>query len=114
MLDNGVMFVDTPGMRELGMISFDHGLAESFEDIAEIAKGCRFKDCSHTEEKGCAVLQEVKEGRLSANRYQSYVKLRNRGIVAMTSYVILGLRNLRAPHSARSGSVSNRLGRGAG
>ena len=75
MLDNGVMFVDTPGMRELGMISFDHGLAESFEDIAEIANGCRFKDCSHTQEKGCAVLQELKEGRLSANRYQSYVKL---------------------------------------
>jgi ribosome biogenesis GTPase len=75
MLDSGVMFVDTPGMRELGLISFDQGLAESFEDIAGIARGCRFKDCSHTLEEGCAVLQEVHEGRLSANRYQSYLKL---------------------------------------
>ena len=74
-LDNGVMFVDTPGMRELGMISFELGIDESFEDIAEIAKGCRFKDCSHTEEKGCEVLQEVKAGKLSADRYQSYLKL---------------------------------------
>jgi len=74
-LDNGVMFVDTPGMRELGMISFELGIDESFEDIAEIAKGCRFKDCSHTEEKGCSVLQEVKAGKLSADRYQSYLKL---------------------------------------
>ena len=75
LLDNGAMFVDTPGMRELGMISFELGINEGFEDIAAIAKECRFKDCSHTEEKGCAVLQEVNAGKLSADRYKSYLKL---------------------------------------
>jgi ribosome biogenesis GTPase len=76
-LDNGVIFVDTPGMKELGMISFDLGIDESFQDIAEIAKGCLFKNCSHTDEKRCAILREVAAGKLSADRYQSYLKLMN-------------------------------------
>ncbi len=74
-LDSGAMFVDTPGMRELGMMSFDQGLEESFRDIVEIAKGCRFKDCSHTDENGCAIISEVAAGKLSTDRYASYLKL---------------------------------------
>jgi ribosome biogenesis GTPase len=74
-VDSGAMFVDTPGMRELGMMSFDLGIEECFEDIAEIAKGCRFNNCSHTDEKGCAIQTEVAAGKLSAARYQSYLKL---------------------------------------
>jgi ribosome biogenesis GTPase / thiamine phosphate phosphatase len=75
MLDNGALFIDTPGMRELGMLGFDAGLGETFEDIALLAANCRFPDCTHTVETGCSVLAGVSEGRLTAERYQSYLKL---------------------------------------
>ena len=74
-LDNGALFVDTPGMRELGMIGFGQGIDESYEDIALTANRCRFPDCTHTTEKGCAVLLSVVEGELSTERFQSYLKL---------------------------------------
>jgi ribosome biogenesis GTPase / thiamine phosphate phosphatase len=74
-LDSGALFVDTPGMRELGMLGFGQGIADSYEDIAAIADRCRFADCSHTDEKGCAVLLSVTEGELSVARFQSYLKL---------------------------------------
>jgi ribosome biogenesis GTPase len=74
-LDNGALFVDTPGMRELGMMGFGQGIDESYEDIAATAMRCRFPDCTHTTEKGCAVLLSVAEGELTAVRFQSYLKL---------------------------------------
>jgi ribosome biogenesis GTPase len=74
---NGALFVYTPGMRELGMIGFGQGIDESYEDIAALAKRCRFSDCTHTVEKGCAVLAGVAEGELTEERFQSYLKLRN-------------------------------------
>jgi ribosome biogenesis GTPase len=74
-LDNGALFVDTPGMRELGMLGFGLGIDESYGDIAAIAERCRFADCTHTTEKGCAVLSSVAEGELTAERFQSYLKL---------------------------------------
>jgi ribosome biogenesis GTPase len=74
-LDNGALFVDTPGMRELGMLGFGLGIDESYEDIAAIAKRCHFADCTHTTQKGCAVLSSVADGELTAERFQSYQKL---------------------------------------
>ena len=74
-LDDGALFVDTPGMRELGMLGFGLGIDESYEDIAAIAERCRFADCTHTTEKGCAVLLSVVEGQLTTERFQSYLKL---------------------------------------
>ncbi|MGD0728294.1 MAG: ribosome small subunit-dependent GTPase A [Spirochaetia bacterium] len=74
-LDNGAIFVDTPGMRELGMLGFSLGIEESFGDIAAIAERCRFTDCTHTTEKGCAVLSSVAKGELTTERYNSYLKL---------------------------------------
>ncbi len=74
-LDNGALFVDTPGMRELGMLGFGLGIDESYEDIAAFAERCRFADCTHTAEKGCAVLLGLAEGKLTAERLQSYQKL---------------------------------------
>ena len=74
-LDNGALFVDTPGMRELGMLGFGLGIDESYEDIAAIAHRCRFPDCTHTNENGCAVLLSVAEGELTAERFQNYLKL---------------------------------------
>jgi ribosome biogenesis GTPase len=70
--DGGVV-IDTPGMREIGIISAD--LSKSFADINEIAAECRFDDCTHQNEPGCAVLKAVADGVLTAERLESYRKL---------------------------------------
>ncbi len=72
-LPGGAIVIDTPGMRELGAESVD--LARSFADIEGLAARCRFKDCSHTSEPGCAVLQAIEEGELDASRLENYRKL---------------------------------------
>lgn len=74
-LDCGAMMVDTPGMRELGNISVKSGIEETFAEIAALSQHCRFRDCTHVSEKGCAVLYAVKANRLSEKRYQNYIKL---------------------------------------
>ncbi|MGP6140179.1 ribosome small subunit-dependent GTPase A [Jeotgalibaca sp. A127] len=65
--------IDTPGMRELGLIQTD--LAKSFSDIEELATHCKFNDCTHTTEPGCAVQQAIQEGTLPVERLESYRKL---------------------------------------
>jgi ribosome biogenesis GTPase len=73
-LDGGALVLDTPGMRELAL--FDHdGLASSFADVDTVAQGCRFSDCSHGSEPGCAVLAATADGTLSGERLDSYRKL---------------------------------------
>jgi ribosome biogenesis GTPase len=74
-LDGGAMLVDTPGMRELGTIGMGNGIDQSFSDAAELALDCRYSDCTHTTEEGCALLAAVQDGRLSQERYDSYLKL---------------------------------------
>ncbi len=74
-LNNGALLIDTPGMREVGMMAFGEGLGESFQDVTGGAGGCRYADCTHTVEEGCAILSMVAEGLLSPERYQSYLKL---------------------------------------
>lgn len=73
-LPEGGVIIDTPGMRELGMESPD--LSRSFSDIASLATQCKFSDCSHTNEPKCAVQLAIREGRLTAGRLASYVKLK--------------------------------------
>jgi ribosome biogenesis GTPase len=75
-LDKGVMFIDTPGMRELGLLGASEGVNKGFEDIIELSTACRYADCSHTHESGCAVLAAITNGELSEERYSSYLKLR--------------------------------------
>jgi ribosome biogenesis GTPase len=75
MLDSGAMVVDTPGMRELGNFSIEIGIDETFAEITELSKKCQFNDCTHVSVKGCAILSAVEEGRLSADRYQNYIKM---------------------------------------
>ena len=70
------MVIDTPGMRELGLWDAEEGLDQSFGDIEALAVECRFHDCSHTNEPGCAVKDAVENGQLSGERLQSYMKLR--------------------------------------
>ena len=64
-----VMVIDTPGMREMGVESAD--LSRSFADIEELALQCRFRDCTHTGEPGCAVAQALETGSLDRARWQS-------------------------------------------
>ncbi len=72
-LPQGGIVIDTPGMRELGVDSVD--LARSFLDIDELAAKCRFRDCAHTVEPGCAVRQALEDGTLEQRRLESYQKL---------------------------------------
>jgi ribosome biogenesis GTPase / thiamine phosphate phosphatase len=74
-LDSGALLVDTPGMRELGLMGVSASVDDSFSDIHELSKNCRFNDCTHSAEAGCAILLAVQTGALSEPRYQSYRKL---------------------------------------
>jgi len=76
-LDNGALLIDTPGMRELGNIAVDTGIDETFSEIITLASQCKFSNCKHTSEKGCAIQTAIKEGELSEKRYQSYIKMVN-------------------------------------
>lgn len=72
-LPDGGLLLDTPGLRELQLSGAD--LDEAFPEIAALAPSCRFRDCSHTHEPGCAVVAAVEAGELPRERYESYVKL---------------------------------------
>lgn len=74
-LDNGALIIDTPGMRELGLWDVSEGLKESFGDVEELVEQCRFNNCAHGNEPGCAIRDAIEKGILPANRYKSYVKL---------------------------------------
>ncbi|NTW70507.1 MAG: ribosome small subunit-dependent GTPase A [Chlorobiaceae bacterium] len=74
-LQSGVMFIDTPGMRELGLLGAGQWVDKGFEDIIELSRACRYADCSHTRESGCAVLAAIADGELSEKRYANYLKL---------------------------------------
>ncbi|NNK02151.1 MAG: GTPase RsgA, partial [Desulfatitalea sp.] len=74
-LAGGAMVVDTPGMRELGNVSADAGVAGTFTEIAALAAQCRFNDCTHVHEQDCAVLAAVQAGRLPAQRHENYLKM---------------------------------------
>ena len=69
------MLVDTPGTRELGLLGASEGIGDSFADIGGLALQCRFGNCSHTNEPGCAILAAIEEGDLSQEHYWNYMKL---------------------------------------
>ena len=74
-LPDGGLLLDTPGMRELQLWSADEGLSGTFEDVEAFAAQCRFADCSHDSEPGCAVRAALESGALAADRFESYRKL---------------------------------------
>ena len=75
LLENGALVIDTPGMRELGMWAADSGIDTTFADIEALALSCKFKNCTHTSEPGCAIIAAIEDGSLSEERYRSYTKL---------------------------------------
>jgi ribosome biogenesis GTPase len=86
-LESGAMIIDTPGMRELGSMSVDDGLDETFSEILELSQICKFVNCSHTNEKGCAILAAIKAGDLSEQRYQNYLKMKKESEFNQMSYL---------------------------
>jgi ribosome biogenesis GTPase / thiamine phosphate phosphatase len=75
LLENGGIIIDTPGMRELGLTDSEDGIVKTFDNITELAKNCRFPDCRHLNEKGCAVTEAVKKGLISSESLESFHKL---------------------------------------
>ncbi|MDY3929577.1 MAG: ribosome small subunit-dependent GTPase A [Clostridia bacterium] len=76
LISDGGVVIDTPGMRELGMWDSDAGVDLTFADIEKLASQCKFKNCTHTNEKGCAVSEALEKGELSEERCKSYKKLK--------------------------------------
>jgi ribosome biogenesis GTPase len=76
MLSPGAMIIDTPGMRELGMWDVSDGLDVAFSEIDELSKNCKFRDCSHEKEPGCAVKAALESGELTKERWNNYIKLK--------------------------------------
>ncbi|WP_406357598.1 ribosome small subunit-dependent GTPase A [Streptomyces sp. NBC_01635] len=85
-LPGGGVLIDTPGLRGVGLWDAGSGVGQVFSEIEEFAEGCRFHDCAHESEPGCAVLEAVETGALAERRLESYRKLlrENRRIVAKT------------------------------
>lgn len=75
-LPDGALLIDTPGMRELGLWADDEGIDRTFDEIDRLATRCRFPDCRHEREPGCAVREAVEAGVVEAGRWQSFLKLR--------------------------------------
>jgi ribosome biogenesis GTPase len=87
MLDCEAMLIDTPGMRELGNFSVETGIDETFSEINELSKQCRFNDCRHVNEKGCAVIEAVENGLVPEKRYKNYLKIKKESMYHEMSYL---------------------------
>ncbi|MFC1988284.1 ribosome small subunit-dependent GTPase A [Chloroflexota bacterium] len=86
-LEQGGMLIDTPGMRELGNIDMDSGIENTFFDILKVSDTCRYKDCTHTKEPDCSVLQAVQSGSINENHYQDYLNLKRESEYYQLSYL---------------------------
>lgn len=74
-LENGGILVDNPGMREVGITDAGDGLKTTFDAIVSLSAHCRFKDCTHTSEKGCSVLEAIEKGEIDRATYENYLRL---------------------------------------
>ncbi len=75
-LENGGIFVDNPGMREVGIADSTSGLEITFDMIVRLSRNCKFKDCTHTNEIGCYVIEAVEKGELDKTSYENYIKMK--------------------------------------
>ena len=81
-LANGAYLIDTPGMRELGLWDSADGIDAAFEDIEALSRACKFSNCTHTKEPGCAVRKALEDGTLDAGRWNSFQKLKSENAAA--------------------------------
>ena len=107
-LPDGAMVIDTPGMRELGMWDASEGIDTAFADIEELAEACRFRDCTHSGEPGCAVCQAIAEGTLSQSRWQSYLKLTAENSYAQDSESYLAAKEKKFKDIAKYNNANTR------
>lgn len=85
-LEGGALVIDNPGMREFGILGAEGGIGSSFSDITSLASRCRYRDCTHINEPGCAVLEAVNSGKISQQHYDNYLKLREESEFYQMSY----------------------------
>jgi ribosome biogenesis GTPase len=86
LLQDGALVIDNPGMREFGILGAGDAIEGSFSEITALASRCRYGDCSHTTEPGCAVLSAVDAGEIDRERYDNYIKLRGESDFYEMSY----------------------------
>ena len=86
-LSQGAMLIDTPGMRELGIVGAGDGVNRGFEEFVVLSGNCRYPNCSHEHEPGCAIRAAVENGELSEDRYSSYIKLKKESEYYEMSYL---------------------------
>jgi ribosome biogenesis GTPase len=75
-LENGGIVIDNPGVREVGLADANRGIDSFFDEIIALAKECRYVDCTHAHEPGCAVIEAVRSGELDEEKYLNYLNLR--------------------------------------
>ncbi|MCK9182245.1 MAG: ribosome small subunit-dependent GTPase A [Fibrobacteraceae bacterium] len=75
-METGGILIDNPGMREIGVVASVQGIESTFEEIDSASRNCRFKDCTHTVESGCAVLEAVAKGEINKDAYENYLRIR--------------------------------------
>lgn len=75
-LENGGILIDNPGIREVGVADFSEGIDNVFDEITTISKRCKYVNCTHTHEKGCAVLDAIKQKELDEDKYSNFIKLK--------------------------------------
>jgi ribosome biogenesis GTPase len=84
-LEGGAILIDNPGMREVGIADTAGGLETAFDTIIKLSGDCKFKDCTHTHEKGCAVLAAVEKDMLDKATYNNYLKIEKENLRFKTS-----------------------------
>jgi ribosome biogenesis GTPase len=85
-LASGTLFIDTPGIRELGNFGIEEGIEQTFDQLAAYSQQCHFRDCTHTHEEGCALIAAVDNGEVEQADYNNYLKLRKESRFYEQSY----------------------------
>jgi len=86
LLEDGAMVIDNPGMREFGVAGAVDGIEASYSDVIALASQCRFRDCTHCNEPGCAVLNALERGEIDTEHYDNFIKLRRESEHYLLSY----------------------------
>ena len=86
LLDSGALVIDNPGMREFGILGAESGIGGSFADIVLLTAGCRYRNCGHTTEPGCAVFTALEAGEIGREHYDNYLKLNEESAFYQMSY----------------------------
>jgi ribosome biogenesis GTPase / thiamine phosphate phosphatase len=74
-LENGGIIIDTPGMKEVGMTDKSEGIETTFQEIIDLSANCKFPDCKHVSEKGCAIIKALHDGAIDKDSYDNYMKI---------------------------------------